>query len=50
MSAREGVRRLQELGFDPVHVVPAQQAGVPWGGSNARSSPAAAPGLYVFLR
>ena len=50
VSAREGVRRIREAGFDPVYVSPAHGPGVPFGGSGFGLVPGGRPGLYVFLR
>ena len=50
VSAREGVRRVREAGFDPVYVVPSQQPGVPFGAFDGPLVPGGRAGLYVFNR
>ncbi len=50
VSAREGVRRLQRLGLNPVHVEPTDGVGIPWGAAPGPTPPGSTTGLYVFLR
>jgi hypothetical protein len=50
VSAREGIRRLQEAGFSPIYVSPSAQPGIPWGAYNSYPAPGIRGGLYVFLR
>lgn len=50
VSAKEGVERLQELGYSPVYVEPSASVGVPFGASEGPTVPSANTGLYVFLR
>jgi hypothetical protein len=50
VTAREGVRRIQEAGFYPVYVDPARPPAIPYGGSGGALAPGGRPGLYVFLR
>jgi hypothetical protein len=50
VSAKEGVKRLQELGYSPVHVEPSASVGIPFGAAEGPTVGGAHTGLYVFLR
>ena len=50
VSAKEGVERLQELGYSPVHVEPSASVGIPYGAAEGQTVAGATTGLYVFLR
>ncbi len=52
VSGREGVTRLNRLGFDRTRVWPAAEAGVPWGAEpvNETIESDQATGLYLFVR
>jgi hypothetical protein len=50
VSAREGIRRLQKLGFTSIYTSPTAMVGIPWGVVNAPVEGGPNTGLYVFLR
>jgi hypothetical protein len=50
VSAKEGVERLQDLGYAPVHVEPSASVGIPFGAAEGPIAGGAETGLYVFLR
>jgi hypothetical protein len=50
VSAREGVRRLQRLGFAPVGVQPTNDVGIPWEASPDSVPSGSTAGIYVFYR
>jgi hypothetical protein len=50
VTAKEGVHRLQALGFEPVHVEPWASVGIPYGAVEGPTVGGPRTGLYVFLR
>jgi hypothetical protein len=50
VSAKEGVERLQALGYEPIHVEPSASVGLPYGAVEGPTVGGPRTGLYVFLR
>ena len=50
VSGKEGVKRLQDLGYSPIHVEPSATVGTPYGAVEGPTVGGAQTGLYVFLR
>ncbi len=50
VSAKEGVERLHDLGYSPVHVEPSASVGIPYGAAEGPTVGGAHTGLYVFFR
>jgi hypothetical protein len=50
VSAKEGVERLQKLGYSPIYVEPEPSVGTPFGAAKGASVGGPNAGLYNFLR
>jgi hypothetical protein len=50
VSAKEGVRRLQALGYSPVYVEPTWEVAIPYGATAGAPTHRRHSGLYVFVR
>jgi hypothetical protein len=50
VSGKEGVQRLEKLGFDPVYAQPTDRVAIPWGAAAGQPHRGPNAGLYVFLR